>query len=129
VRWEPNTWGDTVLSETSDGCADDSESCLLLTNFAGSGLHVTYRSPFPIDTFSQLLLEVRTQAGTGTVEVAPRSQESRCANPTTVQVAGDWTAVEIDVAQSCPDAPEIHGLTINMPSGPMDLVVDEIRYE
>jgi hypothetical protein len=129
VRWEPNTWGDTNLSETGDGCADASESCLLLADFAGSGLHVTYRSPFPPTTFTTLSLQLSATRGTGTVEVAPRSADARCANPTTVEVGSEWITVEIDIAASCPDADVVQGLTISLPSTDLDLKVDEIRFE
>ncbi len=129
VRWEPNTWGSTTLSEVSAGCADDSSSCLLLSNFEGSGLHITYRHVFPTATFSRLSLQLRAQSGGGQLEVAPRSEDARCANPTTVQVGDQWDLVEIDVPDSCPDTSELHGLTISLPSAAMDLLVDEIRYE
>jgi hypothetical protein len=44
-------------------------------------------------------------------------------------VNSEWTPVEVDVASSCPEMDEIHGLTISRSNGPMDLVVDEIRFE
>ncbi|MBW2456127.1 MAG: hypothetical protein JRI68_16530 [Deltaproteobacteria bacterium] len=129
VRWEPNTWGDTNLSEVANVCAEDSASCLRLGNFAGSGLHITYRHVFPTTTFAQLTLRLRAASGSGQVDVAPRSEESRCANTTTADVGPDWTTVTIDVAASCTDTDWVQGLTISQASGPMDLMVDEIRFQ
>lgn len=129
VRWEPNTWGDTTMTEIGDGCAESSASCLLLTSFEGSGLHITYRHVFPVDTFSKLSLQVRARSGGGTLEVAPRTEASRCDVPTTVDVGDGWTTVDIDVAASCPGGEPIHGLTISRPNAAMDVVVDEIRFE
>ena len=129
VRWEPNTWGGTSLSEIGEGCADASASCVLLQSFEGSGIHITYRHIFPTSTFARLRMSLRTRSGSGTVEVAPRSEESRCANPTVVDVGPEWTALDIDVAASCSDTTMVHGLTISLPSAPMDLLVDEIRFE
>ncbi len=129
VRWDSNTWGGTTLSETSDGCAENSASCLRLNNFGDSGLHLTYRSPFPVDTFTTLSLALRIDSGTGTVNVAPRTEEGRCTNTTDVDVGTDWTTAEIDLAASCPDATVLQGLTVSWPSGPMDLMLDEIFFE
>ncbi len=129
VRWDSNTWGGTSLSEVGDGCAEGSASCLRLTGFEGSGLHLTYRHVFPTTTFGQLTLQLRTSSGSGQVDVAPRSEEARCANTTTAEVGPDWTTVTIDVAASCTDTDWVHGLTISQPSAAMDLMVDEIRFE
>ena len=129
VRWEPNTWGGASLSEINAGCAESSPSCLLVSGFEGSGLHITYRHVFPTSTFSHLRLQLRAQSGGGEVEVAPRSEASRCDTPTTVAVNDQWVQVDIDVAASCPGFDDIHGLTISRPSAPMDLVVDEIFFE
>jgi hypothetical protein len=41
----------------------------------------------------------------------------------------EWLPVEIDIAQSCPDTSDLHGLTISVPSATLDLMVDEIRFE
>ena len=129
VRWEPNTWGGTTLSETGEGCADASASCVLLSDFAGSGLHVTYRHVFPTTTFSTLTLQLRAASGSGEIQVAPRSEEARCANSTFVEVGAEWAPVEIDLAASCPDTSDLRGLTISVPSATLDLMVDEIRFE
>lgn len=129
VRWEPNPWGSTSLSELGTDCADASESCVLLAGFGDSGLHVTYRTPFPTTTFASLSLQLRAQSGAGTVDIAPRSEEARCPNPTTVEVGAEWSSAQLDVAASCPGVELIHGLTISQASAPMDLVVDEIRFE
>ena len=127
VRWQPNPWGGTELTEIGDGCVQGS-SCLLLSSLQGGGLHVTYRHVFPTETFTRLSLQVRAHSGAGTVEVAPRSEDVRCANPTTVAVDDAWTLVDIDVPQSCPDTDMIQGLTISRASAPMDLVVDEVFF-
>ena len=129
VRWEPNTWGSTNLAETGTDCADGSPSCVSLDGFQGSGLHITYRHIFPLATFSRLKLQLRAASGGGEVEVAPRTEESRCDQPTTVTVGSEWVEVDIDVAASCPGVSDIHGLTISRASDAMDLVVDEVRFE
>jgi hypothetical protein len=84
---------------------------------------------FPTTTFSRLSLHLRVQSGGGEVEVAPRSEEARCADPTTVEVGDQWVLIEIDVAASCSDTDQIHGLTISRSSDPMDLLVDQIRFQ
>ena len=129
VTWEPNTWGETTLSEIENNCANDSGSCLLLDNFEGSGLHITYRHVFPVDTFETLSLAMRTVSGAGVVQVAPRTEDARCSVSTFADVAETWSSVTIDLAESCPDTDDIHGLTISLPSGALDVVVDEIFFE
>ena len=129
VTWDSNTWGDTVLVETTEGCADGSASCLSLSSFEGSGLHLTYRHVFPSTTFATLSLQLRSNSGGGSVQVAPRTEDARCANPTLVEVSDEWTTAQIDVGSSCPDSADLHGLTVSMASGPMDLMLDEILFE
>lgn len=129
VGWSYNTWGNTSLAEISEGCAEASQSCVRMREFAGSGVHITYRHAFPTAAFARLSLQMRTESGSGTVEVAPRTEDARCENPTTVAVDPGWTAVDIEIAASCPGANRIQGLTISRPSGAMDLVVDQIHFE
>ena len=129
VRWEPNTWGDTSLSEIDENCFDGSAACLLLDNFEASGLHITYRHVFPVDTFETLSLHMRTVSGTGTVQVAPRTEDARCENSAFVDVGEAWTDVTITLAEACPGAADIHGLTISLPTGALDLVIDDILFE
>ena len=52
-----------------------------------------------------------------------------CPNPTTVDLGPDWRLVDIDVAASSPGIPDIHGLTSSLSSAPVDLLVDEIRFQ
>jgi hypothetical protein len=127
VRWDSNSWGSTELSETTDGCVHG--SCILLRDFEGSGVHLTYRHVFPVTTFSTLSLMVRTQSASGTIDIAPRTEEARCSVTTTADVTADWSPVEIDIAASCPEASEIHGLTISHPSVSLDLLLDDVLFE
>lgn len=128
VRWEINPWGNSTAAEIKDGCAESSASCVLLGNFAGGGAHITYRTYFPTATFAHLTLQLRTQSGSGAVEVAPRSEAGRC-DPTTVEVDSQWKSVDIDVAARCTMYNELQGLTISKSSASMDLVVDEIFFK
>jgi hypothetical protein len=129
VRWEPNTWGSTSLSEIRVDCADASDSCLLLSGFANSGLHVTYRHPFPTRTFATLSLQLRTTSGTGTVEIAPRSEDARCTNPKLVELTNQFARVQLDIATSCTGTDAIVGFTISRSTQITELVLDEIRFE
>jgi hypothetical protein len=129
VRWQCNPWGDAHCSETSEGCADDSASCVLVTDLEQwGGLHIYYRQSFPTSTFSKLSLELRARSGGGELTVSPSQEGTRC-DETHVTVGSDWTSVEIDVAASCASLPELNALTISNQSETMDLLVDEIRYE
>ena len=128
VRWEPNTWGDTVLSEIDKNCADGSASCLLLDNFEAGGLHITYRHIFPISNFTTLSLKARTASGSGTVEAVPRTEDERCSVGTTFSVDENWTTIDIDVAEACPEVEMIHGLTVSRSDSAMDLVIDDIQF-
>jgi hypothetical protein len=92
MRWQPNTWDGTTLSEINENCFDGSAARLLLDNFEARGLHISENSTF-------------------------------------VDVGGAWTGVTIHLAEACPGATDIHGLTISLPSGALDLVVDDILFE
>ena len=126
VRWEPNLWGDARLSESADGCADNSSACLVLTDFDGSGLHITYRHVFPKSDFSTLTLQARSSSGTGTVEIAPRSEDARCSNPPTFTLTGEWRTYTVDIAGSCPDVDWIHGFTISRTENVGNLYLDSM---
>ncbi|MBN2804086.1 MAG: hypothetical protein JXR91_13410 [Deltaproteobacteria bacterium] len=128
VRWESNTWGSTILKETDDSCADDSKYCLELENFKDSGLHLTYRHIFPVDTFNTIELTVKSTGGTGTVEVAPGTEDARCENPTTITVSKQWETYQINIQESCPGVTDLRGLTISHPSGDMNLMLDKIKF-
>ena len=129
VRWMLNTWGEPTESEISEGCADSSASCLLLAGFnTGAGAHMTYRNPFPIETFTTLELQVRTQSGSGELNIAPRNDDGRCDNTTDAVIGAEWTQIEIDLTSSCPGEHELTGLTISHPTEAFDLVLDEIRF-
>lgn len=129
VRWEPNTWGNATISVNTDMCANNSGGCLQLSNFEGSGLHITYRHIFPKTTFLNISVELRTPNGQGTVEIAPRSEDARCATPQTVNVTDSWTTATVIIADSCPNSDWIHGLTISRSSGIQTLLIDELRFE
>ncbi len=128
VRWDSNTWGPTSLSESTSDCADGSASCLLLSSFGDSGMHLTYRHTFPVEEFTTLSFDVRGSVA-GTVRVAPRSEEGRCESSTYVDVTTGWTNVAIDIAESCPNTTWLHGLTFSHPTENMDLGLDNILFD
>jgi hypothetical protein len=129
VRWQCNPWGDASCSETTEGCAEGSASCVRVQNLEQwGGLHVYYRQSFPTSTFSRLSLQLRARSGSGDVVVSPSHEGERC-EETTVSVTGEWVPVEIDVAASCGALSELNALTISNQSETMELLIDEIRYE
>lgn len=128
VRWMWNEWGNTTLSEITDNCAGGSASCIHLNNFADSGVHLTYRHVFPSDTFSTISVQLRADTP-GTVEIAPRTEEARCANPVSFDVTDVWSTVELNIAESCPVEDWLHGLTISRSTGLSTLTLDNIIFE
>ena len=129
VRWQCNPWGAADCSETTDGCAESSRSCVLISNLEQwDGFHIYYRQPFPTATFSRLSLQLRARSGSGEVVVAPSLEGERCTE-TTVSVSQAWVPVEIDVTASCVQLSELNALTVSNQTETMDLLVDEIRYE
>lgn len=129
VRWTPNAWGSTTLSEVTDNCAAGSRSCLQLANFDSSGLHITYRHIFEKNTFSTIAASLKSSSGIGTVEIAPRSEDARCSNPPTFDVTAQWTTVTVNIADSCPDVDWLHGMTISRSSDVGTLYLDNIVFE
>jgi hypothetical protein len=128
VRWQCNPWGDAKCSEVSDGCADGSKSCVLVSDLEQwGGFHIYYGQSFPTPTFSKLSLKLRAKSGSGEVTVSPSQEGTRC-DETTVSVGPKWVSVEIDVAASCQSLSELNALTVSNQSDTMDLLVDEIRY-
>jgi hypothetical protein len=129
VRWQCNPWGAADCSETSEGCAEGSASCVLLRNLEQwNGFHLYYRQSFPTSTFSRLSLQLRARSGSGEVVVTPSLDGERC-EETSVSVTDSWTGVEIDVAASCEQLAELNALTVSNQTETLELLVDEIRYE
>jgi hypothetical protein len=129
VRWACNPWGAADCSETTEGCAEGSDSCVLIRNLEQwDGFHIYYRQSFPTSTFSRLSLQLRTRSGGGEVVVAPSNEGERCAE-TTVSVSSEWAPIEIDVAASCTQLAELNALTLSNQTETMDVLVDEICYE
>ncbi|MBN2193730.1 MAG: hypothetical protein JW751_13015 [Polyangiaceae bacterium] len=129
VRWAPNPWGGATASETTDGCANDSASCVLISDLAQwNGFHLYYRQAFPTTTFSRLSLSLRARSGGGELGVAPSNDGEEC-EATLVEVGNEWTTVVIDVATSCPALDALNAVTVSNHGETMDLLVDEVRYE
>jgi hypothetical protein len=129
VRWAPNPWGDATASETSDGCADDSASCVRIgTLQQWDGFHLYYRQAFPTATFSRLTLALRARSGGGEFGVAPSHEGEEC-EATVVEVGAEWTRVEIDVAAACSSLDLLNEVTVSNHGAATDLLIDEVRFE
>ncbi|MDX9721236.1 MAG: hypothetical protein RBU37_10865 [Myxococcota bacterium] len=130
VRWTSSSWGSFSLSEPTEDCYEDSASCLLLDDFSpDSGLHITYRSPFPVDLYQRLTLQARLASGTATVRIAPRTEDGRCAGARDVELSEDWTLVEFELSTTCAGATVLTGLTLSHPSSTIALYLDELFFE
>jgi len=129
VRWAPNPWGAATVSETSDGCADDSAACVRFTQLEQwDGFHLYYRQAFPTETFSRLTLRLRAETGGGELAVMPSHEGVEC-EPTPVVVGPEWSTVEIEVAAVCGALPELNEVTVSNTADTMTLLVDEVRFE
>ena len=129
VRWSPNPWGDASASETTEGCADGSASCVLISTLAQwDGFHLYYRQAFPTTTFSQLSLQLRAQSGGGELLVAASNDGVEC-DSTSVEVGSDWVTVEIDLAATCGALTDLNAVTVSNAGDTMDLLVDEVFFE
>lgn len=128
VRWAPNPWGSASVSEVEEGCADNSDSCVLFSDLEQwDGFHLYYRQAFPSSTFSRLSLSLRARSGGGELGVAPSNDGEEC-DPTLVTVGAEWTTVEIDVAERCGALDMLNAVTVSNHGAAMDLLVDEVRY-
>jgi expansin (peptidoglycan-binding protein) len=129
VRWSPNPWGEATVSETTEGCADGSPSCVLVSDLQQwNGFHLYYRQAYPTDTFSRLTLQLRAVSGGGELGVAPSHDGEEC-DATLVDVGAEWTTVEIDVGAVCAALGEINAVTVSNHAPAMALLVDEVRFE
>ena len=129
VRWAPNPWGDASASETSEGCAEASASCVLMSALGQwDGFHLYYGQAFPTSTFSRLSLQLRARSGGGELLVAPSNDGVEC-DSTSVVVGAEWTTVDIDVASVCGALTDLNAVTVSNAGDTMDLLVDEVFYE
>ncbi len=127
VRWAINPWGDATASESTDGCHDG--SCIQVDQLGQySGLHLYYRQPFPTATFATVSLRFRASSGDGDLVVAPSLDGERCTE-TSATVGPDWSEVTIDLATVCPGLDHINGVTVDNPSSPKVLLIDDARFE
>ncbi|MBN2715449.1 MAG: hypothetical protein JXX14_06310 [Deltaproteobacteria bacterium] len=126
VRWDCNGWGDLDLVELTEGCADDSKSCIRLSKPDSGGVHITYRHLFPAETFGSLSLDMKSPGGSGTVEVSPRNADERCSAPPTFTVGEEWQQFTVDIASSCKGEKWIQGFTISRSVGISELLIDNM---
>jgi hypothetical protein len=128
VRWQSNPWGEAVASETTEGCYGGAGSCIRMDALGQyNGFHIYYRQPFPSSTFATLSLRLRALSGGGALVVAPSNDGERCTETSTT-VGSEWSEVTIDVGSSCSGLPNINAVTVDNPSEPMVLLVDEVRF-
>lgn len=129
VRWAPNPWGQATATEVTDGCADNTASCVLVQHLEQwDGFHLYYRQAFPAATFSRLSLALRVRSGEGELGVAPSNDGTEC-EATTVQVGPEWTTLRIDIAARCPELESLNAVTVSNHGQTMDLLIDEVRFE
>lgn len=129
VRWMPNPWGDTSVSETADGCHDGSASCIRVTNMGSwSGLHIYTWQPFPTDSFTTLTVWARTTESTMDLAVAPSHDGERCGEQQ-VLVTTEWTEITFDLATACPAAPQLGSVTFSNGGSAVPLLLDDILFE
>ncbi|MBW2456053.1 MAG: hypothetical protein JRI68_16160 [Deltaproteobacteria bacterium] len=127
VRWAINPWGDGSDSETSDGCYDG--SCIQVAQLGQyNGFHLYYRQPFPVATFATFSIRFRATSGDGELVVAPSLDGERCSE-TTATVGAEWSEVTVDLATVCAGFDTINGVTVDNPSSPKTLLVDDARFE
>lgn len=131
VRWMINPWGEAEMGffgEVSDGCHDDSASCLRLERFGQfSGVHLFYRGSFATESFSTLRVRMRADMP-GEVQIAPSNDGERCLEQR-FDVGPDWSEAVIDVTTACAGLPRINAVTIDNPGPRIELTLDDIRFE
>ncbi len=128
VRWQPNPWGDTVVSETSEGCFNNSSSCLRIDNMGSwSGLHLYYWQGFPADTFSTLTMQARTLSGTMDLDAAPSHDGERCTQTQTT-VSTEWIQISFDLSEACAGFSVLSSVTFSHGGPAVPLLLDDIIY-
>jgi len=129
VRWMPNPWSDTDVSETSEGCHDDSASCVRVDNMGSwSGMHIYTWQPFPTDSFATLTLWARTLEGTMDLAVGPSHEGTVCGEQQ-VLVSTEWTEITFDLAAACNSAPMLSSITLSHGGDAVPLLLDNILFE
>ncbi len=129
VRWAPNPWGSATASEVSEGCAEGSASCVLVSNLSQwDGFHLYYRQAFPTSTFSTLTLSLRALDGGGELSVAPSNDGEEC-EATLVEVGSEWQNVTIELTTVCAALSALNAVTVSNHADSMELLVDEVLYQ
>jgi len=125
--WMPNPWGDAEVTETSEGCHNDSASCLRIEHMGpGQGVHFYIWQSFPTSSFDTLTVWARTLSGTSNINVAPSNEDGRCGEHEQT-IDDQWTAITIDLASICTD-PELSSVTVSHGDG-VPLLLDDIQYD
>ncbi|MFH2006781.1 MAG: hypothetical protein ABI333_09375 [bacterium] len=123
----PNPWGTTEVSEVSEGCHNDSASCLRVDNMGpGNGMHMYIWQAFPADYFQTLTVWARTLEGTSELNVAPSNEDGRCGEHVAV-VTTEWAAITVDIQSICFE-PLLSSVTVSHGNG-SPMLLDDIQYE
>jgi expansin (peptidoglycan-binding protein) len=129
LRWGPNPWTGTTITETSEGCWNGSASCLRIDGMGDwSGLHLAYWNGIPADAFERVTLWARTLEGTAQITIGPSFDGTPCA-----QVAADltpeWVLVVVAIDGACDDLEWLSAITAQNPGPAVPMLFDEIRFE
>jgi expansin (peptidoglycan-binding protein) len=128
VKWMPNPWGDTQVSETSEGCHGGSASCLRVDHMGlGQGMHIYIWQPFPPAAFTALTVWARTLQGTSPLALGPSHDGDICGE-TEVEVGPEWEAITIPLSPACDGMPVLSSVTLHHGSGE-PLLLDDIAFE
>lgn len=124
VRWRLNPWpGVGGASEVTAGCV--SGSCIRVSGMdMWSGFNIYYVQSFAPSTFASLSLKVKSETGTGTVDV----WVGDCAH-VTVPVSATWTTGTVDLASACAGKGALSTVSVQDTSGNgMTLLLDDVRF-
>lgn len=127
LRWMPNPWGETEVTETTEGCHDGSESCLRVDNMVmGSGMHLYIWQAFPVDAFDTLTVWGRTLEGSMDFIVSPSNDGTRCGEHEAT-VTTEWTEITINIADICTTEPILSSVTFAHGQA-NTLLLDDIEF-
>jgi hypothetical protein len=129
VRWMPNPWGSTRVSETTDGCFGGSASCVRVDGMGNwAGMHIYYGRAFPRDTYVRLELRIRTLGPDARISVSPSHEGDRCVDRS-FDVTAEWTTVSFDLATDCASFDRLSSITLQGGgAAAVPLLLDEIRF-
>ncbi len=128
VKWMPNPWGDTEVSEVTEGCHNDSASCIRLDHMGlGQGVHFYIWQAFPTDSFATLTVWARTLDGTSDLSLGPSNDGTICGEKQVV-VTPEWAPITFDLATACPDTPVLSSVTLHHGNGE-PMLLDDILFE